>query len=429
MAECGALDISCKIGEGAGKAVGTVLDMMTQDIQASIEKMTGMLTTFWTRVPTGVIAADTGVTAFLNNHLAFFTGCAAIVSILIGAAKMALTQRSQAGVETASGFVQLVLIALFGVPLISGLTYIADTTSIWLVDSAITEGDFGSNMVALLITGSGGGPVVGFFSMLWMGVLAMGASLIQAALMIVRSLMLPILAGTLTLSAAFWTTESGKLWFKRSITWLIAFLAYKPAAAIIYAAGFTLMGDKKILTSGSLDEYGRAMFSFICGIGVMGLAIIALPAMISFAIPVAGKLSSGGGGGFATGAAVAGTVAAGAISNGSSTKHENTSAGPVGANPASAAPSTTPGGAAPGGPGGSGAPGASAGAGPSGPKGGTTTGASGASGAAGAAGSTGAAAATGGVTKGIEVGAKAAGAAAQHARSTAEGATGNGDQA
>lgn len=419
MAECGALDVSCKIGEGGAKLFGTALDAITEDIQKSLADMAGMLTTFWMKVPTGAISESSGVTAFLTSHLAFVTGAAAVLSLMIGAAKMAITQRSDAGKETAGGFLQLVLIAMFGVPLISGIVVFSDILANWIVDSSIKEGDFGSNLVALLITGGGGGPVVGFFSMLFMGILGCGASIIQALIMIVRSLMLPILAGTLTLSAAFWTTEAGRLWFKRSITWLVAFVAYKPAAAIIYAAGFTLMGDKKILTAANLNEYGQAMFSFVCGIAVMGLAIMALPAMIGFAIPVAGKLASGGGGGMATGAAVAGTVAAGAISNGGSNRHTNTQNGPVGANPAA--------GAGPAGKGGSAGPAGKGGA--NGAPGATVAGSAGAAGAAGAAGSTAAAGATGGISKGIETGAKVIQEVSKQTKSAAEGAAGNGDKA
>ena len=153
--------------------------------------------------------------------------------------------------------------------------------------------------------------------------------------------------------------------------------------------------------------------SILVGIAVMGLAIMALPAMIGFAIPVAGKLASGGGGGMATGAAVAGTVAAGAISNGGSNRHTNTQNGPVGANPA-------------------------AGAGPAGKGGGAgSAGKSGANGApgatvagsAGAAGSTAAAGATGGISKGIETGAKVVQEVSKQTKSAAEGAAGNGDKA
>lgn len=416
MAECGAIDISCKIGEGGAKVVGSALDAMTQDIQKSIGDMAGMLTTFWMKVPTGAISENTGITSFLTSHLAFVTGAAAVLSLMIGAAKMAVTQRGEAGKEMAGGFAQLVIVALFGVPLISGIVSISDLTANWIVDSSIKEGDFGSNLVGILITGGGGGPVLGFFSMLLMGVLAGCASIVQALLMIVRALMLPILAGTLTLSAAFWTTEAGRLWFKRSITWLIAFIAYKPAAGIIYASGFTLMGDKKILTAANLNEYGQAMFSFVSGVAVMGLAILALPAMIGFAIPVAGKLASGGGGGMATGAAVAGTVAAGAISNGGSNRHTNTQNGPVGANPASV---TGP----------SGKNGDAGSAGKGGTRGASGATVAGSAGAAGAAGSTAAAGATGGISKGIETGAKVVQEVSKQTKSAAEGAAGNGETA
>ena len=75
-----------------------------------------------------------------------------------------------------------------------------------------------------------------------LGLLAFFASLIQIALMVVRGGMLVILAGILPLSASATNTEWGRAWFKKCIAWLIAFILYKPAAAIVYATAFRLVG-------------------------------------------------------------------------------------------------------------------------------------------------------------------------------------------
>ena len=55
--------------------------------------------------------------------------------------------------------------------------------------------------------------------------------------------MLVILAGILPTTAAFTNTEMGRQWFQKAVGWTIAFILYKPAAAIVYSVAFLLMGN------------------------------------------------------------------------------------------------------------------------------------------------------------------------------------------
>ena len=83
------------------------------------------------------------------------------------------------------------------------------------------------------------------------------------------------------------------------IAWLVAFILYKPAAAIVYATAFRLAGSD--VFGGDGDE----LMSAVTGLVLMVLALAALPALMRFVTPMVGALSSGGGGG-------GGTMAAGA---------------------------------------------------------------------------------------------------------------------
>ena len=67
--------------------------------------------------------------------------------------------------------------------------------------------------------------------------------------MVVRSGMLVILAGILPTTAAFTNTEMGRQWFQKAVGWTIAFILYKPAAAIVYSVAFLLMGSTRAATS------------------------------------------------------------------------------------------------------------------------------------------------------------------------------------
>ena len=52
--------------------------------------------------------------------------------------------------------------------------------------------------------------------------------------------MLILLLGVLPIAAAATNTEMGRGWFKQIIAWLLAFILYKPVAAIVYATAIRL---------------------------------------------------------------------------------------------------------------------------------------------------------------------------------------------
>jgi type IV secretion system protein TrbL len=123
---------------------------------------------------------------------------------------------------------------------------------------------------------------------------------------VVRSGMLVILAGILPTTAAFTNTEMGRQWFQKAVGWTIAFILYKPAAAIVYSVAFLLMGNN----SGQ-----SALIGSITGFTLMIVALFALPALMRFVTPMVSAVASGSGA--AAGAAV-GAIATGAVSLGRS---------------------------------------------------------------------------------------------------------------
>ena len=105
------------------------------------------------------------------------------------------------------------------------------------------------------------------------------SSIIQIGLMFVRNGMLILLIGALPLAAAATNTEMGKAWFRKLIGWLAAFVAYKPVAALIYAAAFRLFSD---------DTGGvTGMVRVTTGVTMMVMALVAMPALIRFVSPKA----------------------------------------------------------------------------------------------------------------------------------------------
>ena len=135
------------------------------------------------------------------------------------------------------------------------------------------------------LTTLAGGGLNGAILVIFFGIVIFIVSLIQLVLMIVRGGMLVILAGLLPTSAAFTSTQLGRQWFRRSVSWLAAFILYKPAAAIIYATAFELTGQKAFGSGGPVDV--------VTGLMLMVLAVLALPALMKFVTPLVGATAGG----------------------------------------------------------------------------------------------------------------------------------------
>ncbi len=73
------------------------------------------------------------------------------------------------------------------------------------------------------------------------------ASLAQLLIMLARGAVIVVLVGVLPVAAGSAMTEMGFAWFKKLWGWIFAFVLYKPAAAIVYAASFALIKDSKEL--------------------------------------------------------------------------------------------------------------------------------------------------------------------------------------
>ncbi|WP_435528064.1 hypothetical protein [Microbacterium aurantiacum] len=378
---------------------------------------------FWPAVTDANNASS--VVGFLQNQLWWYAGGLAILSIMVAAARMAWQQRGEPLRELAGSLLTLIAVSGAGLTVIVLATQAADAFSVWILsastDCDITNGEsncFGTNIFAM-ISLSASAPI-GLIGVFLLGLLALLMSYVQIILMVVRGGMLVVLAGILPVTASFTNTEMGRMWFKRAVGWTIAFILYKPAAAIVYAAAFRMVGVDLFKSDGT------GLLQILTGLALMLIALIALPALIRFVAPAAAVVAGGAGGAAlamgAVGVAGAADVATGAVRASSSRSsggggggyNEATGSG-GGAAPRPPAPAAAPAGAAAGG-----GAAASGGGGAAGAGGGAAAGAGGGA-AAGAAGGPVGMAVGVGLSK-VAEGAKQGAAAA---RSAAEDATGS----
>lgn len=245
-----------------------------------------------------------GPVLFLQDSLWWYMSAAAVLSVLIGGARMAWEQRAEPGRDVLKSLMTLIIVAGAGVTVIGLLVQAADGFSTWIIDKSLqctgTSGTgtcFGQNMGKLLVITTAAGGSLGVLLIIVLGLIAILASVIQMALMVARGGMLVLLAGFLPLSASFTNTETGKGWFRKTVAWTIAFVLYKPAAAIVYGTAFQLVGQ--------INKNGTPLLSVVTGLMLMILALFALPALMRFVTPMVAATAGGAGAAMALGAAAA----------------------------------------------------------------------------------------------------------------------------
>ena len=258
-------------------------------------------------VATILISAATGITAavvpassvqgsapvaYLQASLYWYMLAVAIVGVIAGAVKMAWQQRAEAGLDVLRSILTLAAVAGAGLSAVALLTGAADQFAVWILDGAmgcsLDEGGtcFSQAMGNLIVQGATSGPITlpGLLTVI-LGGLSVLAVIVQIILMIVRSAMLVVLSGMLPISAAATNTAVGSQMFKKTAGWLIGMILYKPAAAVVYATAFMLVGDRS-------DD---PVLSTITGLTLITMALVALPALMSLIVPATSAVASGGG--------------------------------------------------------------------------------------------------------------------------------------
>ena len=364
---CAFYDMVCKSQQTAGKVIGegaaNAIQALSDAVYEAVGKMLATVGTAWTGIKTPPLTGTGGgaqTIAFLQGSLWFYTAGLAVLAVLIGGARMAWEQRADPGFKLLKSLWTLAVVGACAVAGVALLIGAADLFSTWIIDRSTDGPGFAQNLTALFtaaLSAGSGGAGVGAFLTIVLGGLAILGSIVQAMLMIARSGMVVMLAGTLPTAAAFTSTDAGEAMFRKAVAWTLAFILYKPAAAIVYATAF------RLTASDLVPDDGTGALSFLVGLVMMVLALIALPALMRLITPAVAAVATGGGAG--GGAALGGALASGAISLGGAVarRGKGSAAGPSGSDegasgPKGAGPSGSP--KPGGGPTGSSAPGGAA---------------------------------------------------------------------
>lgn len=253
-------------------------------------------------VPTGVTTGNSTV-SLLRNSTSWLTIAIGIFSVIVGSIHIFLSQKAEGFVDLGKSLLRLLIVATLSLSIISTLSVAGDEFSEKIISYAAdcdsgTQSCFGDKIGVMLMLHQTNS--IAIMIMIIGGLLAILASLVQLMILIFRNAALVILAGVLPLTAAATNTELGKDIWRKAIGWIAAFLAFKPAAAIVYAAAFSMLNPA--------DYDNDQIISMMQGLTLLILAPLMMPAMMKLFAP--GGMSSGGSamtaiGGLAVGAGVA----------------------------------------------------------------------------------------------------------------------------
>ncbi|UOD83458.1 hypothetical protein [Paenarthrobacter ureafaciens] len=313
-----AFSIGCHAGEALEDVANDAVKNMAKAIADAVGQTVQTLGTFWVNVGTpNLTAAPGGSTAsdpvlFLQNSLWFWTAALAVLSVLVGAAKMMIERRGAPLRDLVRSLATLIVVSGAGVAAVGLLTVAADQFSAWIITNSTDGTSFNENITTMLQLSSTS--PIGSIMIILLGLIAILASVMQIVLMIVRGGLLVVLTGIFPTAAAFTNTEAGKGWFQKCTAWLIAFILYKPAAAIVYATAFQLSGSKIFGNVGDGKDFGSSLLTTVTGLALMVIALFAMPALMRFVTPMVGAVAGGEG---AMAAGAVGALASGAIHMGS----------------------------------------------------------------------------------------------------------------
>lgn len=300
---CHFWQLSCHLSEAANDAVDNIIARWAQETLQGLSSTLLEVGSTWVGVEVPSLTGTESSVAFVHSTTRILVLALAIGSLIVAGIQLAFARRGDGALQILQGFLTLALVSSVSVGTAQLLVEASDEFSSWII-SLVVEEDQGQFASKILSVSSVSG-ALGLVIIIIGGLAALIANLIQIGLMFIRSAMLILLVGVLPLAGAAYFTKWGRAWLWKLIAWFFAFLMFKPAASIIYALAIKLVqGDHwTVFTEHELT-------GFVTGVVMLVLAVLALPALITFMVPATEAISNGGAG---VGAGAGAVLATGAM--------------------------------------------------------------------------------------------------------------------
>ncbi|WP_157762851.1 hypothetical protein, partial [Nocardia yamanashiensis] len=271
-----------------GKAVDALLTGLGDAITMSL--------TWWTRIPTTNTINSPSLFAEIRSYTFQAQILLLAASLIACAIRLGIAHRSGAaeqGTETARVLGRAVFAsAMFSTMLTLG-TQAGDRFAEWVIDES-TDHNAKGVAEAMLQTSTLTALSPGLVFII--ATIGMLGAIMQAVFAVVREALLVVVVGILPLAAAGSGTNIGRGFHDRLLAWSVAFVLYKPVAALVYMIAFTTCGKagssaNDTIQAGQTPSAEQAQ-QVLVGVVLLCSAALVLPALMRLVTP----LSSIGGG-------------------------------------------------------------------------------------------------------------------------------------
>jgi hypothetical protein len=277
--------LPCIVGrEVANSGVDALANAISEGMVALITETV----TWWIDVPSIDLTAQDNVVHTLRGFMMPMAILVAVAGLMFAGIRMTLSRKGDPLIDIGRGLFSTAFWSAAGIAAPAAALQASDALASWILDTS-TGGRFEERLVATFSTGIASPGLVIVF-----GILAICAAAIQAILLIFREIAILVLSGAVVFAASGQFNALTRPWLRKVLAWAPALIFYKPAAALVYATGFAMIGE------------GSGVRTLFMGFAILGLSLIALPALLKFFNWSVGSVDGGSGGAFGAGLAAAG---------------------------------------------------------------------------------------------------------------------------
>ncbi|MDG4833028.1 hypothetical protein O7627_27525 [Solwaraspora sp. WMMD1047] len=278
---CEIWDLGCPVRERAAEevadsVVGRLADMIA-DAQSALITST---ITWWLQLPPVDVEAAPAVRT-LQEWMLPFALVIAVGGTLWQSLMLILSRRGEPLIAVVKGLFTTVIWGAVSVTGVHLLLQGGEAYTEWVLTHGLgcdpglgQDAECKTDALAgrMQIMLAPAGPNLASILIVTVGMVVLAATVTQAILLLFRSGAILILAGLLQLAASGTFTAATSNWLRRVLGWLLALVFYEPFAATCYAVGFMLIGDRE----------NTDIATWFTGVGMLGLSLVALPAMMRF---------------------------------------------------------------------------------------------------------------------------------------------------
>lgn len=265
-------------GQLAAQAVDGVMGIITKPLSWLLATLGKMWINFTPILPDSAMGSK--VTNKTTSSFAALAGLLMVCSLMIGAAKIVITQRGEPlrdiarGLFTfvfmSSGWVSVCVLGLAGTDALAG----------WIAGPVKPDGL--AKMVGYLAASNGPGGALTFGLMSFLLIIfVLIISLILMFQLALRGGILFILAGMGPIAGSFASTKIGWEWCQKIVAWTVAFMLFKPVGALIWSAALTLSNTPitDINDANSVTAFALTPLALLLG------CVFAMPALMKLVMP------------------------------------------------------------------------------------------------------------------------------------------------